>query len=251
MRTNSASSLNRNRSPAPFSEMIMRTLLSRVLAGLVFLLWVVTPGLHADVVYTLDFTNQPDGNAVQWLKKNGFEFKSDADDLQFRFESGKLVIAADDDVSGIIIKEVNIENARRVRIQWGVDKYPEGANWDKDVLREAVGVIISFGDEKISSGAFYIPDIPYFIGFFLGENDTEGKAYIGNFYKKGGRYFCVPCNNPAGKTVITDFEIYKRFQTLYKKTSVPPVSAIAIETDVRDTDGVSKAFINKIEFLSE
>lgn len=229
----------------------MRRLLSRVLAGFVFLVWVITPELHADVVYSLDFTSQPDGNAVQWLKKNGFEFKSDADDLQFRFDSGKLVIAADDDVSGIVIKEVHIENARRVRIEWGVDTYPQGADWNKEIFREAVGVIISFGDKKISSGAFYIPDLPYFIGFFLGENATEGKAYTGNFYKKGGRYLCIPCYNPTGKTVVTNVEISEKFKSLYKQSDVPPVSAIAIETDVRDTNGVSKAFIRKIDFLSE
>ena len=49
---------------------------------------------------------------------------------------------------GYCLKEVNIKNAKRVRIHWGVLIYPEGANWEKGVLREVVGLVITFGRKK-------------------------------------------------------------------------------------------------------
>ena len=110
-------------------------------------------------------------------------------------------------------------------------------------------VIVTFGTKKITSGSFIVPNLPYFIGLFLGEKESEGKAYMGSYYKKGGRYFCSPCNSAAGKDIITDFELHDRFKQLYNKSQVPPVTAFAIESDTRDLDQISKAYIKKIEFL--
>ncbi len=207
--------------------------------------------LFGEVVYSMDFSKMENGDATEWFKKNDFSFKNDSDEFSLRFEKGRLIIEIDDDIGGFLYKEVRIKNVKRVRIEWGVDVYPAGADWEKELYREAVGLIISFGDKKISSGSYVVPNVPYFIGLFLGELEKEGKEYTGNYFKKGGRYFCMPCNNPPGQTVITEFELSDRFKSLFKESSVPPVTAFAIEADTRDTKGKSKSFIKKIEFLSD
>ena len=49
--------------------------------------------------------------------------------------------------------------------------------------------MIFFGDENQESGSVFIPDIPYFLALFLGEKERPGKAYLANYWQKGGRYF--------------------------------------------------------------
>ena len=213
----------------------------------------ITGMVNAEVIYTLDFSKGKAGDAKNWLKSNGFTFEQDADDddMILRFEKGKLIIGTRDDINGGLIKDVNINGAKRIRIEWGVTQYPQGADWEKGVFREAVAIWVMFGTEKISSGSFVVPNLPYFIGIFLGELEKEGKAYLGNYYKKGGRYFCSPCGRPVGESIITEFEIYKTFLEQFDEKSVPPISAVVIEADTRDTKGKSMAFIKKIEFLSD
>ena len=209
--------------------------------------------IKAEVVYTLDFSKEGDGDAKTWLESKGFSLKQDADDddMILRFEKGKLVVGTVDDINGVIIKEIKIADAKRIRIEWGVNQYPDGADWEKGMLREAVGVIVSFGTKKIDSGSFVVPNVPYFITLFLGEKEQENKAYVGKYFKKGGRYICSPCQNPVEKTVITEFDLHKAFLGQFNEKSVPPVTGLAIEADTRDTNGKSMAFIKKIEFLSD
>ena len=214
----------------------------------------ISAGLaNAEVVFTLDFSKEKNGDAKKWFESKGFslEADSDDDDMILRFDNGKLIIGTKDDINGVIIKEINVANAKRIRIEWGVNQYPNGADWENGTLREAVGVIISFGTKKIDSGSFVVPNVPYFITLFLGEKEQENKAYVGKYFKKGGRYICSPCQNPVEKTVITDFDLSKAFLAQFDENSVPPITGLAIEADTRDTKGKAMAFIKKIEFLSE
>ena len=208
--------------------------------------------VFSEVVFSLDFSAPKSvESAAKWLENNGFIFKLDADEFTLKFENSRLIIGNPKDTNGLLYKETEIKNVKRVRIEWSVDTYPVGVDWEKGVTRDAVMVIITFGTEKISSGSLVVPNLPYFIGIFLGEKEKEGKAYIGNYYKKGGRYFCSPCNSEAGKTVVTDFELHDRFRELFNQKTVPPITAIAIESDTRDLGGMSRASIRKIEFLSD
>lgn len=199
------------------------------------------------VLYSFDFTTIDKKDPKTWLKEKGVEFQRDADDVKFSFSRRGLEIEASKELNGVFVSKVELKNAKSIRIKWGVEQYPKGANWEKNVLREAVAVLISFGEEKIDSGAFYIPDMPYFIGLFLGEKEIEGKAYTGNYYKKGGRYICMPCNGKKGKEVETVFYFEQAFKKFFNKEQLPPVSYFALEVDTRDTDGNSKAFIKSIE----
>lgn len=44
------------------------------------------------------------------------------------------------------------------------------------VRNEALMVIVFFGYDKVSCGHLFIPDAPYFIGFFLGKEEKVGKV---------------------------------------------------------------------------
>ena len=83
----------------------------------------------ADVLYSLEFSGQPDGPAEEWLKRQGFIFRFDADDLQPRFKNNRLVLQTTRKIGGLFELSLNLSNAKRLRIHWGVDRYPRGADW--------------------------------------------------------------------------------------------------------------------------
>lgn len=204
-----------------------------------------------DVVHRIDFTQQPDGDATAWLKEQGYEFKRNASRLNPRFENQRLVIETTGEEVGLIVRELELPGVERIRIRWGVDRYPRGADWEQGVYRVPVAAMISFGDEKIGSGSLFVPSAPYFIGLFLGEKEQEGRAYTAQYYRKGGRYFCVPCSPPAGETVVTDFNLDEAFQQEFDVSPTPPVTSFGFQMNTEDTDGGARAFLETVEFLSE
>ncbi len=223
---------------------------SKLIFGLFLFLLLIPKYTKAETVFRLDFSNQKNGNASDWFAGNGFKLQNDGNKIKSRFENGMLLLEVDKDINGLITKEVRIEGATKVRIEWGVKRYLKGANWEKGVLREAIGFIVSFGDDKISSGSMVVPNVPYFIVIFLGEHEIEGKAYLGKYYQKGGRYFCQPCGSAPGETVVTEFDLAKTFKSQFGKSTVPFISGFSFEIDARDTDGNSQVFIKSISFIS-
>lgn len=209
-----------------------------------------TEAVAENVIWRLDFTHQPDGDATQWLKKQGFEFKLDAEKLNPHFENHRLVLETRDEESGLIIRKLNLVGAQRIRITWGVDRYPQGANWAKGIFRVPIAAMIFFGQEEIDSGAFFIPDAPYFIGLFLGEREQEGRAYTAKYYHKGGRYFCTPCNVPVGKTVTTEFNLDEAFKQQFGLSPTPPISSFGFQMNTEDAQGGARAFLKTVEFFA-
>ena len=203
------------------------------------------------VVFTLDFSDQADGDAKPWLKANGFQFKLDADDLSPHFSHKRLVIETNTEAAGYFLKRVNLPNVKGVRISWGVDRYPQGADWEQGIYRVPIAVVISFGETKIDGGSFYIPDAPYFISLFLGEKEKSGRAYTGKYYKKGGRYFCEPCGVRPGGTVVTEFDLAEAFKFQFGQPEIPPVSSFGFQMNTEDTRGGARAFLKKVEFLGD
>lgn len=209
------------------------------------------PGLRAEeTLLTIDFTGQPDGDATGWLKEQGFEFKRNAKRLNPHFENGRLVLETDGQEVGLIVRELDLTGAERVRIRWGVERYPQGANWDEGVYRVPIAAMISFGEEKIDSGALFVPNAPYFIGLFLGEHEQEGRAYKAQYYRKGGRYFCVPCSPPTGETVNTNFDLKEAFDQEFDVPATPPITSFGFQMNTEDTKGGARAFLETVEFLS-
>lgn len=234
-----------------YTDALRRILPIAVLSAIAFSgpVWAENP--LGKVVYILDFSGQANGDAKPWLKANGFQFKLDAADLNPHFSHKRLVLETSDEKAGYFVKRVNLPNIKGIRIFWGVDRYPQGADWERGIYRVPIAVVISFGEKKIDSGSFYIPDAPYFISLFLGEKEKSGRAYTGKYYKKGGRYFCEPCGVPPGGTVVTEFDLEGAFKFQFGQPKMPPISSFGFQMNTEDTRGGAHAFLKKVEFLGD
>jgi hypothetical protein len=147
------------------------------------------------------------------------------------------------------VQTLNVPHVRRLRVRWGVDRYPQGADWTKGVYRVPIAVMVSFGEDKIASGSLFIPNAPYFLSVFLGEHEQEGRAYTARYYKKGGRYFCQPCGVPPGQTVVTEFDLETNFIEQFQQRVLPSVSSVSFQMNTTDTTGGARAFLINIELL--
>jgi hypothetical protein len=202
------------------------------------------------VLYTIDFSKVDSTDAVSWMKSKGFTFMLDSKDLNFNFKNGRLEIDTKEDVAGLFGVRLSnpLKNIGVVSIEWGVDKFPNGANWAKGNNRLAIGAIFSLGTKKFSSGIPFVKPAPYFLAPFIGQKESVGKTYLGKLYKEGGRYYCV--SNQQNKLVVTKFNINNKFQKEFK-TDTPPLTAFAFQMNTEDTTGGAKAFIKKITFYSK
>ena len=229
-------------------------MLRKNLLLLLILFMVLSTFSHAKVLYTLDFTKHKDGDAKAWLRSKGFTFKLDASKLSMKFKEHKLVIETSKQKAGMFGIEFPpshyLKNIGSVKIVWGVDRFPKGANWAKGNNRLAIGTIFTLGTKKISSGLpLGIHKAPTFLGPFIGEKERVGKEYVGKLYKKGGRYYCVS-NKCFGKTVVTHFNIDKKYQQAFKEAT-PALTAFAFQMNTKNTTGGAKAFIKSITFYSK
>jgi len=233
------------------SRALYRMLLIAVLLALTFSGPVWSGNPLGNVIYVLDFSDRADGDAKSWLQTNGFQFKLDADDLNPHFSHQRLMLESSDEKAGYFVRRMNLPKVKGIRLIWGVDRYPQGADWERGIYRVSIAVVISFGEKKIGSGSFYIPDAPYFISLFLGEKEKSGRAYTGKYYKKGGRYFCKPCGVPPGETVVTEFDLEGAFKSQFGQSKMPPVSSFGFQMNTEDTRGGARAFLKKVEFLGD
>jgi len=201
------------------------------------------------VVYSLDFSKQKDGDATHWMQTKGFQFLLDSKKLNLRFSQGKLTFETKKSIAGLFgIRFKNgIANIGSVLIEWGVEKFPKGADWSKGNNRVAIGAIFIMGTERFSSGMPFIKSVPYFLTPFIGEKESIGKQYTGKLYKKSGKYYCVSNKTGFKKT---RFNIDKKFKEAFG-TKVPPLTAFAFQMNTKNTNGGAKAFIRKITFYSK
>ncbi|MDB6140509.1 MAG: hypothetical protein JWO94_3581 [Verrucomicrobiaceae bacterium] len=211
--------------------------------------------LHGEeVLYALDFTQQPAGDAAPWLKEHGFELRFDWKELHPRFEQGALRLSADHATAGLLSCDLGRANelrgAKRLRLIWGVTEFPEGADWERGINRLAIAVIVSFGRDKVPSGLpLGAHSEPYFICPFIGSQEVADKVYTGNLWKEGGRYVCLKSPHPEEMT--TELEIDDLFKKLFGKDATPPVTAIGIQMNTKDTKGRASALIRRIEVLGD
>jgi hypothetical protein len=206
-------------------------------------------GAASRALYHVDFSTQADGDAMTWLKRQGFAFHLRAHELAPRFEQGRLVLETATETAGVLVQKVHVPGVRRLRVRWGVDRYPQGADWAKGVYRVPIAVMVSFGEAKIDSGSLLIPNAPYFLSVFLGAHEQEGRAYTARYYQQGGRYFCQPCGPPPGQTVVTEFDLERHFTEQFQQTVLPPVSSVSVQMNTTDTTGGARAFLIHIELL--
>ncbi len=213
--------------------------------------------VYAEVIENpgADFRTASGQDAWEWLEGRSFSFERAADDksetnIYFSEEKGLVLEALDHAQAIFALRKGYLENYRDVEISWGVDKFPEGASYEKEGARhnEAVMLFVFFGEEKISSGSLFIPDLPYFIAIRLCQNDTINKPELGNYYHKGGRFVCVAHPEP-GEVVQTRFDLKEAFRE-YFGFEAPPLQGVAFEFDTNGAPdgGRTKAFIQQIQF---
>ena len=217
----------------------------------IWLLWLGSPTATAAPLHTIDFSGHPDGPAEEWLKKQGFSFRLDADDLQPHFKDNRLVLHTARNKAGLFELPLHVPPVKRIRIHWGVERYPRGADWSQGITAVPIAVMTTFGTKRIESGSIFVPNAPYFIGLFLGEKEQANRAYTGKYYKTGGRYFCTPCGVPVGERVVTEFDLDQAFRMQFGQTVVPPISRFGFQMNTKGTSGGAKAFLEKVEFFSE
>lgn len=222
---------------------------------LFFWCWASLAVADEKVVHVIDFSGNSNGSAVSWLEERGFELQLDAKKLNPRFENDTLVISADGEIAGLFglqLQQQNfIHDVKRVEIVWGVNKYPQGGNWNEGINSVPIAVMLSFGTEKLSSGLpLGIYSAPYFLSAFIGKAEELGRMYLGKLWKKGGRYFCVASGDQPGKVITTDFEVDEKFRATFKHDKTPPITGIAFQANTNNTRGGAEAFIKKITFLS-
>lgn len=199
-------------------------------------------------MYSIDFSTANE-DAVHWLKQQGFTAKQNAKDLHLSLEKKQIWFESVKKTFGFYAKELTPQEATHLRIEWGVEKYPEGSDWDQKIRREAIAVIVSFGTEKISSGSLFVPNLPYFISIFLEKNAQPKKLYEGRYFKEGGRYYCASEPSLWYETIVSEIDLSDLFERSFQK-KILPITGIAMEVDTSATKGKSKAFIKNIEFFN-
>ena len=209
---------------------------------------------HQNTASKLDFSDYHGDSVEAWLASKGFKFEEAAKDphaLKLSVQNGVLVLEAKERLRGFLFKDsMEIKNFSKVRLEWGIIKYPEGASYEKQVRNEALMVYISFGHEKLPSGLLLLPDAPYFIGLFLCKDDKLNSPYIGKYYQEGGRFVCLGHAEPQ-QTVVSEFDLATAFRTYFDKAEVPPISGINLGVDTSDAGdgGKAAAYVKTIEFI--
>jgi hypothetical protein len=226
-------------------------------AGLAVSATPVTPPVdhqRPDIAWRLDFSEYTEGPIEAWLEAKGFRLEQGAEDpdlLALSIHEGALVVEAKAPVKGFLVnQDIHLKKVSKVRIHWGIIKYPKDASYEKQVQNEALMLYIFFGQDKLPSGHFAIPALPYFIGLFLGQEEQLYTPYQGRYFHEGGRFVAVGNPHPH-ETVISEFDLAAAFQTYFAKDDVPTTSGLTLGIDTfRSGDGgKASAYIHRIELL--
>jgi len=203
--------------------------------------------------YAIDFSGFGGGSVLKWLEARGFLPKQDAANANrvvYSIARDTLWLETKRRAFGLLLNETDVRDYSRIRIEWGVDAFPQGASYENGVRSEAVMVYVFFGKERHASGSLLIPDSPYFLGLFLCESGATDHPFTGRYHRSSGRFVCVD-RPSAGAPVTTDFPIADAFTRIFGKREAPDISGFAISIDTASSPGtgVAKSFIKRIEFL--
>ena len=90
------------------------------------------PDQFQKVNYFIDFSDYESGSVENWLREKGFKFERDARDrkkLDLDISENGLILGAKRPMFGIMVNEgVDLEEFTSIRIEWGINRYPEGAS---------------------------------------------------------------------------------------------------------------------------
>ena len=208
----------------------------------------------AGVAYAVDFKGYTGGSVLEWLGRKKFVAKQDADNkskIVLSIHDEALVLEAKQRALGLLLNETDVPGSGRIRIEWGVDAFPQGVSYEKGIRSEPIMVYTFFGKKKVSSGSLLVPDSPYFIGLFLCDAGRTDHPYTGRFFKAGGRYVCVNVAK-VGERVVSEFDLGTAAKDYFKLSEIPPISgfAIGIDTDKAKGSATAKSYVRKIEYLN-
>lgn len=204
----------------------------------------------------VDFSGYSGGSAAQWLGTRGFKLEQDAKKpnlLALSIDDQVLTLEAKGRMTGFILNDsVNFDNIRKVKINWGIKRYPQEVSYHNKINNEALMLYFFFGKEKISSGHILIPNSPYFIGLFLCRDDEVNFPYKGRYFHTSGRFVCLGKPTP-GQTVVSEFDLDSAFKSYFSKKVTPSITGIGfgIDTSKAGGGGMAAAYIKSIEFSQE
>ena len=228
-------------------------------AGLLGAMISVTVSLAQDrgeaPLFSIDFSDyKPGSGSVRdWLVAKGFRLEGDAEDpnaIILSVKDSRLHVETKAPAFGLIYTQQDVPAVSRIRITWGVTRFPAGASYARKVRNEALMVYAFFGHEKLPSGSWVIPDSPYFIGMFLCDQDPVNQPFTGRYYEKGGRFVCLEHPEP-GVPVTTEFDLRSAFKSYFGRDRLPALSGISLEVDTNESGagGRAAAFIGRIDLL--
>ncbi|MCF6187538.1 MAG: hypothetical protein L3J49_08740 [Desulfobulbaceae bacterium] len=219
-----------------------------------FSLWpfLSVPVQADNLLYALDFSRIDRIYPLSWLTDLGFTAEKDMNvpgGIKVTAGDGVLVLQTDNPAFGMLMnKQVHLNNPQTIELQWGVDTYPADSSWRQGVNREAIMVILFFGDQ-VPADRFFLPDLPRFLGLFLCDEDYGDRTFYGKSYTKTGRYVCVG-SPPPNLTIVSNFDIEKNFRRIFHTEQVPPITGIGLEMDTSNlTDGRAAAHIQSLKIF--
>jgi hypothetical protein len=204
----------------------------------------------------IDFSDYTGGSVENWLRTRRFKFEKDAKNralLGLSVSDQRLELTAKGRLTGFILNDsINFSNVGKVRIDWGVGRYPLEASYEKKVNNEALMIYIFFGTEKVSSGHLFIPDSPHFIGLFLCQDERVNVPYKGRYFHAGGRFVCLGKPVP-GQMVASEFDLDHAFKSYFGKHQTPTITGIGlgVDTSKAGDSGRSAAFLKSLEFFKK
>jgi hypothetical protein len=228
----------------------------RFLLAVALALPFLATNVSASEIVRFDFPTTPVEEPDAWLTEQGFVFERDAKNrnrVGLEFGERGLTIDAKQSAFGLIGNErFRADNVTTIELDWGVLEFPEGASYEAGIRNEALMVYVFIGEEKRPSGSVFVPDSPYFFGLFLcTDKDRVRTAYVGSYFKNGGRFICL--DQPAtGQPVTSTFNIADAFVEHFATghESMPPITGVALSVDTKESEnsGRASAFIKEIRF---
>jgi hypothetical protein len=206
--------------------------------------------------FIVDFSGYAGGLAAKWLETHGFKLEQDAKKpnlLALSIDDNVLTLEAKGRMTGFILNDsINLDKIRKVRINWGIKKYPQDVSYQNKVNNEALMLYLFFGKDKVSSGHILIPNSPYFIGLFLCRDDEVNVPYKGRYFHTSGRFVCLGKPVP-GEMIVSEFDLDSAFRKYFSKKETPSITGIGfgVDTSKAGGGGTGAAFIKSIEFSQE
>jgi hypothetical protein len=202
----------------------------------------------------IDFSTYAGGPVHEWLREHGYRLERDAKNgnlLGLSITDQTFNIDVKARMSGFILNDqINLDNIKLIRINWGIKRYPKDVSYNRQVNNEALMLYIFFGKEKVSSGHVLIPNSPYFIGLFLCQDDEVNYPYLGRYFHIGGRFVCLGKPQPD-QSIVSEFNLDQAFKSYFSKSATPGITGIGfgIDTSKAGDGGKGGAFIKTIQFI--